>query len=295
MKLAMDEEMQTVLAAGCQKAISPERDRTQSRVLVWVVGTLLVGVMVVELCLLPWGKMPSRRLWEAAAFSFAFALLTWMLHAATGPAAALGGVICMNLLLVQPTAWLDTAMPALLTLFVLTFAATRFGRASKEAMGAAETRQGRRASQVVANLGIAGLCAAGVPAAWLAACVAALAEAAADTVSSEMGQALGGRTWLITTGRRVATGMDGGVSLMGTMFGVSAAVAVTAVAVLLGTISPGTALIVFGAGVAGLIFDSVLGATVERRGWMGNDWVNFASTAFAAILAYALAQLASRR
>jgi uncharacterized membrane protein len=40
--------------------------------------------------------------------------------------------------------------------------------------------------------------------------------------------------------------------------------------------------------VAGLLFDSVLGATLERRGWLGNDWVNFASTAFAALLAYML-------
>lgn len=285
----MDEEMQTASAAGWQKTISPERDRAQSRALAWMVGTLLVAVMVVELCLLPWGEMHIRWLAAVAAFSFGFALLVWKMRAATGPAAALGGVVCMNLLLVQPTAWLDTAMPALLTLFVLTFVATRFGRAKKEAMGAAETRQGRQASQVVANLGIAGLCAAGVSAAWFAACLAALAEAAADTASSEMGQALGGTTWMVTTGRRVRAGTDGGVSLMGTMFGVSAAATVTAVAVLSGAISAGTALIVFGAGVAGLVFDSVLGATVERRGWIGNDWVNFISTMFAAVLAYMLA------
>jgi uncharacterized membrane protein len=47
-------------------------------------------------------------------------------------------------------------------------------------------------------------------------------------------------------------------------------------------------LVVFGAGCAGLFFDSVLGATVERKGWLGNDLVNFSSTVFAAGLAYAL-------
>jgi len=40
-----------------------------------------------------------------------------------------------------------------------------------------------------------------------------------------------------------------------------------------------------GAGVCGLFFDSAVGATLERRGWLGNDLVNFASTAFAAALA----------
>ncbi len=37
-----------------------------------------------------------------------------------------------------------------------------------------------------------------------------------------------------------------------------------------------------GGGGGGLFFDSLLGATVERKGWLGNDLVNFASTAFSA-------------
>jgi uncharacterized membrane protein len=41
-------------------------------------------------------------------------------------------------------------------------------------------------------------------------------------------------------------------------------------------------------GVFGLLFDSLLGATLERRGWINNDAVNFLSTASSAILALAL-------
>jgi uncharacterized membrane protein len=44
-------------------------------------------------------------------------------------------------------------------------------------------------------------------------------------------------------------------------------------------------LIALAAGAGGLFFDSFLGATMERRGWIGNDLVNFASTLFAAVLA----------
>jgi uncharacterized membrane protein len=40
-----------------------------------------------------------------------------------------------------------------------------------------------------------------------------------------------------------------------------------------------------------LFFDSLLGATVERRGWLGNDLVNFSSTAFTAALALVCRQL----
>ena len=286
----MDGEIQTGAARGWRKAIPPGRDRLQSRMLVWPLVALLLAVMALELWSQPWGEMHVRWLPAPTAFSIVFALVVWRMRAATLPAAALGGVVCMNLLLVQPTNWLDTALPALMVLFVLTFAATRFGRRRKETMGAGEPRQGRRASQIVANLGIAGLCAAGISGAWLAACIAALAEATADTVSSEMGQALGGTTRMITTGRKVPAGTDGGVSLMGTALGAAAAATVVSVAVLCGTISLHAALPAFSASIVGLIFDSVLGATVERWGWIGNDWVNFASTVLAAALTYVLAQ-----
>ncbi len=230
--------------------------------------------------------------WGSCGFSAGFGLLVWRMRSATGPAAAMGAVICLNILLGQwggrgvPSAgWRDTGLPALMALFVLTFVATRFGRARKEAMGTAEARTGRRASQVVANLGVAGLCAGSGSTIWMAACVAALAEATADTLSSEMGQVFAGSRWgrtlLITTGRPVAAGTDGGVSVAGTLCGVAGAL----VTVLVSPVAhAGAALLlaVFAAGCAGLVFDSVLGATVERRGWLGNDLVNFTSTVFAA-------------
>lgn len=219
--------------------------------------------------------------------SVGFAVLVWMLRAATRPAAAIGLVICM--VLSEPRragAGMNTAaLAALIALFVLTFAATRFDRAKKEWNKLAERRGGRRASQIVANLGVAGLCAA---MGWHAGCIAALAEAAADTVSSEIGQAVGGRAWMITTGRRVAAGTDGGVSAAGTVAGVLAASVVVGVGGIHGALQAPQALLVFAAACAGLAFDSLLGATMERRGWMGNDLVNFSSTLFAALVVVAV-------
>jgi uncharacterized protein (TIGR00297 family) len=289
------------IANKLRKPIGERRERLQSGLLVAAVGALLVGKAVLLMGQLrSLGPMP-RWFWLSYGFSAGFGLLVWALRSATAPAAAMGAVICLNILLRQGFAepemgWRGTALPALLALFLLTFAATRFGRRRKEAMGTAESRSGRRAAQVVANLGVAGLCAVGGEAletALLAASIAALAEAAADTVSSEMGQALAGSRWgtalLITTGRRVAAGTDGGVSVAGTAFGVAAAMVV----VLLSPVAHSGALLlaVFAAGCAGLFFDSVLGATVERKGWLGNDLVNFSSTVFAAVMAYFLVRL----
>jgi len=275
-----------------RKAIPQPRDRIQSELLTGSVGMLLVAKAAIEIWQMHGtGKLPPW-FWIACAVSAGFALLVWRLRSATGPAASLGGVICLNILLRQGlgVGWQQTAMPALLALFLLTFAATRFGRSRKEAQGTAEPRRGRRASQVLANLGVAGLCSAAGSTALLAACIAALAEAAADTVSSEMGQALGGTrlgtALLITTGRPVETGTDGAVSVAGTAFGVIATVIVVLLSPFAHAPAPLIAA-VFGAACAGLVFDSLLGATVETRGWLGNDLVNFASTVFAAATAYA--------
>jgi uncharacterized protein (TIGR00297 family) len=190
-------------------------------------------------------------------------------------------------------------------LLVLTSLATRVGRSKKERLGVAEERVGRSAPQVAANLGVAALASCAVaqtgimnsrwfapgPAAVVlvfAPMLAALAESAADTVSSEIGEVLGGWPLMITTLKRVEPGTDGGVSVAGTLAGVIAAavVAASGAIALRGGVTIG--LIAAAGGVFGLFFDSLLGATLERRGWLNNDMVNFLSTASAAGIALGL-------
>jgi uncharacterized protein (TIGR00297 family) len=280
----MGEEMQGVEGdTGWRKAIPWARDRLQSRVLVGVVVPLLiVGTVAVYRPLAAGSAVPLL-------CSLAFALIVWLLRSATLPAAGVGFLVCA-ILARAPIVWeafdalpvYRPAIPALVTLFVLTFAATRFGRKKKERRGVAEARSGRRASQIVANLGVAALC---VFIGWYDGCIAALAEATADTVSSEIGQALGGPTWMLTTLRRVPSGRDGGMSVAGTAAGIISAGLVVMAGSLHHVLWPDKAL-VFAAACAGLFFDSLLGATVERRGWLGNDLVNFSSTFFAAAVPY---------
>jgi uncharacterized protein (TIGR00297 family) len=199
-----------------------------------------------------------------------------------------------------------SGLAPLALLFVLTFLATRAGRRVKAQAGLAEKRHGRSAAQVIANLSIAGLAVSGlgfelvmgggvccggghykvwVWPAMMMMCLAAMVEATADTVSSEIGQAFGGRPVMLLTLQRVDPGADGAVTLLGSLAGITGGAFVAAVGMWALRLRPSQAAIALFAGICGLFFDSFLGATVERRGWLGNDLVNFTSTLFAAVLA----------
>jgi uncharacterized protein (TIGR00297 family) len=250
---------------------------------------------LVVVAVVPWCALAALRYATptATGISLTLAILVLIARAATPLAALTGGILCAVLTLGR-SPWYHSTLPALVTLFVLTWAATRFGKARKQQLGVAEDQRGRNAAQVAANLGVAGLAAAfslvhPLPGSWYTVMVvAALAEATADTLASELGEVVGGQPLLVTTFRRVAPGTDGAISLAGTVAGVSAALLVVAVswATLKLTVADTTAA-ALGA-VGGLFVDSLLGATLERRGWLNNDAVNFLSTLAAALIAILL-------
>jgi uncharacterized protein (TIGR00297 family) len=223
----------------------------------------------------------------ALGISLGLALLVFLARAATPPGALMGGIISAVLTL-GAVAWYHSALPALLALFVLTWAATRFGRAKKQGLGVAEDKRGRNAAQVAANLGVAGLAAAlaltlGKP--YTVMVIAALAEATADTLASELGAVLGGPPLLLTNLRRVAPGTDGAISLAGTVAGTGGAVLVVLVAVPTLGLRLGDSIAASLAAVGGMFVDSLLGATAERAGGLNNDAVNFLSTLAASLIA----------
>jgi uncharacterized protein (TIGR00297 family) len=282
-------------ASGQIRRIAPAREHLQSEALVW--GWLLTvlpltAIIAVVQCVIAWqdGRILASMQMQALVLCFVLSCLVVELRAATPAAAAVGGVICLNLSLVSSlmsTRLAESLLPALITLFLLTFAATRIGHARKLKLGLAEVRQGRSAHQIVANLGAASLVAAGhqvIGAAPLA-CIAMLAEATADTVASELGPILPGHTRLLTTFRRVHRGTDGGVSLGGTLSGIAAAAIVITVGIRSLDLGVVEAKCTFAGAAAGFLADSLLGATLERRGYLGNDMVNFLSTVVAGVVA----------
>lgn len=218
-------------------------------------------------------------LWVTAAF----ALGGWLLRGVNASGAIAGGMVAFLLYVSAGR----RMFAVLFVVFVLTLGATLAGRRRKQALGVAEASSGRSAAQVTANL----LVATAVMVWWpreiaMVVAMAALAEAAADTVSSEIGEAFGRKTYLVTTLRETAPGTNGGVSVVGTLAGTMAAACVAVAGLLM--LVPKVAVVVGVAAVVGMLVDSVLGATLENKGHLNNDAVNLLGTATAAGVAWAV-------
>lgn len=230
-----------------------------------------------------------RRLGSALIVTVIFASLARWARGVSFSGAIAGAVVCF---LLYAGAGLG-AFVALVAVFVLTWISTRFGYRRKEKLGTAERLDGRTALQVLANLAVAAGC-AGLwalmegKAVILLALSAALSEATADTVSSELGQARSTKARLITTWEEVPAGTDGGVSWAGTLAGIAAAGVVSLVCAFAGLIPVRWLGISILAAVAGMVADSFLGAWLERRKLLNNDAVNFLGTLIAAGTAFFL-------
>jgi uncharacterized protein (TIGR00297 family) len=218
----------------------------------------------------------KRRLLLAFGITVGFALGAWLARGVNASGALAGSAIAFVM------ASHDLRLFwVLLLVFAATLAATRAGRSKKQEMKVEEASGGRGAAQVMANLGIAGLITVAAPETWPVLALAALAEAAADTCSSEVGMGFPGKTVLLTSWKPVSPGVDGGVSLRGTLAAVVAAIMISAAAVALKLVPVRFALPIIYAAVLGSLVDSLIGALLEQRGVLSNDAVNLLSTAAA--------------
>jgi uncharacterized protein (TIGR00297 family) len=196
----------------------------------------------------------------------------------------LGGII--GFLVYCGSAYTGIIMMA--AFFVMATLATAWKGREKSLHHLNERDSGRRnAGQVMANAGIAGT--AGLLAflfplhdlLFRLMIAAAFASAAADTVSSEVGNVYGKRYYNILTWKPDKRGANGVISVAGTIAGLAGSV-IIAIIYCSGFGWSADFLWIIAAGTVGNFFDSVLGATVERRGYIGNDMVNFLNTLVAA-------------
>jgi len=215
----------------------------------------------------------------------AFAGGAWLLRGVTTGGALAGFAVALTVFVTAGAG----GFAVLVTVFAVAWVTTKFGYRRKQSLGTAQDRRGRSAAQVLANLGVAAAfsIAAAVTAhgIWLVAAMAAFAEAAADTAASECGQALSERAYLVTSFRSVAAGTNGAVSAPGTGAAVLGTTVVAFVATATHVVPWSAFPVVAGAGILATMIDSVLGATVEARGTIGNNGVNLAGTVSAGLLA----------
>src|SRR5690606_12681829 len=150
---------------------------------------------------------------------------------------------------------------------------TRYRFDYKRRIGVEESSSGVRGYRNVFANGIVAAAAAvlyGVTLhpAFVALFLGAVATAAADTVASEIG-VTAKTPYMITTFERVRPGTNGGVSLVGELAAIVAALVIGVAAFALGVASPTMLLVTVVAGFVGTNVDSVIGAVFENRGAIG--------------------------
>ncbi|HUQ98813.1 MAG TPA: DUF92 domain-containing protein [Gemmatimonadaceae bacterium] len=157
----------------------------------------------------------------------------------------------------------------LISLFIAATALSKVRRRRKASLVGSIVEKGgeRDAWQVLANGGVFVAAAAGYvihPSPfWFAAAAGSLAAASADTWATEIGTLSKRDPVSIITWKRVLPGTSGGVTLAGTLGGVSGALFVAAGAWIMAW--PVSFIGVAVAGIAGALTDSVLGGTLQSR------------------------------
>jgi uncharacterized protein (TIGR00297 family) len=110
----------------------------------------------------------------------------------------------------------------------------------------------------------------------------------ADTLSSELGMIYGKRFFNIITFKKDHRGLDGVISIEGTLIGLAGAF-VMAIVFWLYTDWSKALFVITIAGFLGNAIDSVLGALLERKKFIDNNAVNFLNTLTGALVCYILA------
>ncbi len=270
-----------VIVAVLLKAILKERE---DAMMIEALGIAMTMYLVYELNY----QADIALIALAVVIAFSFGYFAFRLKTAdvTGLfSAALIGII---LIVFADVSW----FLIVLLFFILGSVATRYRYDYKIKMGVEQSHGGARGYlNVFANVSVSAAAAVlwgitGQPV-FLALFVGSVATAAGDTMASEIG-VTGGQPYMITNFRRVPPGTNGGITLLGEVIALASAVIVSLVAFLLGVIDLPLVVICSIAGIVGTNIDSLVGALLENRGFVGNAGTNFIATAGGGLFAMVL-------
>ncbi|MDD3421487.1 MAG: DUF92 domain-containing protein, partial [Methanocellales archaeon] len=163
----------------------------------------------------------------------------------------------------------------------------------KQSLGIAEADGGARGYRNVFGNGLVALILAvaggvfGNPV-FLVGYLGAIATATGDTLASEIGETSEYQPVSIITFKRVRTGTNGAISVLGEISAIAGSAAIGILAIFLGMAGLQVASITILGGFIGANVDSLLGATLENRGYLTNSSVNLFATAAGALVSAGL-------
>lgn len=194
-------------------------------------------------------------------------------------------IVCLLVILFGGLTW----FLLLLAFYLLGGAFTRYGYAYKSKLGIAQSHGGVRGYKNVYSNSLVPLILAicyGVYGndIFIYAFIGSVATANGDTLASEIGETSSIKPRMITTFKETNPGVDGGVTPLGE-------VASFVGALFIGLLATGTGMaggygIIAGTigGFLGTNFDSLLGATLQKRDILSNNGVNLVATGFGALV-----------
>jgi uncharacterized protein (TIGR00297 family) len=214
----------------------------------------------------------------AVLIAFGFGYTSYRLKVADISGLFSGAMIGVILIVFADVRW----FLIMLAFFIIGAATTRYRYGDKERFGVAQEHGGVRGYFNVFANGIVATGAAilygvtGHPGS-VALFMGSVASAAADTTASEIG-VTGKTPYLITTLQPVPRGTNGGVTLRGEGAAIIAAALVAGLAWLMGVADLRMVVATVVAGFVGTNVDSLVGATLENSGRVGNAGTNLIAT-----------------
>jgi uncharacterized protein (TIGR00297 family) len=183
----------------------------------------------------------------------------------------------------------------LLAFFLLGGMFTRYKYEFKKSRGIAESKGGVRGYKNVFSNSLAALALAVAVKVFpshamllLPAYLGSIATATGDTLASEIGQTWKGEPIMITTFKKVRPGTDGGVTVLGEFAAFAGSGAIALLSLMFLKYDMGLAFVVLAGGFIGTNIDSVLGATLQQKGYLSNNGVNLFATISGAIVSVIL-------
>jgi len=221
----------------------------------------------------------------AVLIAFTFGYTANKLHVADLSGLFSGALIGIILIVFADVRWFFI----MLTFFILGSACTKYHYDFKLKLGAAQEHGGVRGYFNVFANGLVASSAAilfGIThyPMFIALFLGSVATATADTVAGEIGM-MSPTPYLITTWKPVPPGTNGGISAIGEIAGFGACTVILVVAFALNVCSVSMMIIGIVAGFLGTNIDSLIGATIENRGYIGNAGTNLLATLFGGLFA----------